>query len=102
MKKRFDPKHAKAHGYTRADWDAVDAPEATNEELALSRPLAEALPELADRIDTEIARRGRPRIANPKVAVSVRLDADVLEHLKSGGKGWQSRLNATLRESLGI
>jgi len=36
----------------------------------------------------------RPR---PKVPVSVRLDADVLEHLRSTGRGWQTRLNAVLR-----
>lgn len=33
----------------------------------------------------------------PKQSVNVRLDADVLDWLKSKGKGYQTRLNATLR-----
>ena len=32
-----------------------------------------------------------------KVAVSIRLDADVLEHFKASGRGYQSRINAVLR-----
>ena len=33
----------------------------------------------------------------PKKAVYVRLDADVLDWLKSKGKGYQTRMNARLR-----
>ena len=33
----------------------------------------------------------------PKKAVYVRLDADVLDWLKSQGKGYQTRMNAMLR-----
>jgi len=33
----------------------------------------------------------------PKQAVSIRLDADVLAFFKSQGKGYQSRINAVLR-----
>jgi uncharacterized protein (DUF4415 family) len=32
-----------------------------------------------------------------KVAISLRMDADVLEHFKAGGKGWQTRINEVLR-----
>lgn len=41
--------------------------------------------------------RGRPPTEAPKQAVSIRLDADVLEHYKKSGAGWQSRMNAALR-----
>lgn len=41
--------------------------------------------------------RGRPTSENPKQAVSLRLDADVIAHYKKGGPGWQSRMNAALR-----
>jgi uncharacterized protein (DUF4415 family) len=40
---------------------------------------------------------GRPKIENPKVSTTIRLDADVLEHFRKLGPGWQSRINATLR-----
>ena len=32
-----------------------------------------------------------------KVAVSIRLDADILDYFKDGGGGYQSRINAVLR-----
>ena len=42
---------------------------------------------------------GRPKAANPKIAVSLRLDADVVEKFKATGPGWQSRMNAALRRA---
>lgn len=33
----------------------------------------------------------------PKVPVSIRLDADLVEHFRSTGRGWQTRINAVLR-----
>lgn len=45
---------------------------------------------------------GRPRSPNPKKQVTLRLDPDVLDAFRSTGKGWQSRINAALREKLGI
>lgn len=32
-----------------------------------------------------------------KVAVSIRLDADLIDHFRSTGRGWQTRINAILR-----
>lgn len=34
-----------------------------------------------------------------KVAISIRLDEDIVEALKAKGKGWQTQLNDLLRES---
>ncbi len=42
--------------------------------------------------------RGRPHSESPKQAVSLRLDQDVIEHFKSQGPGWQSRMNEALRK----
>lgn len=57
---------------------------------------------LRDQEVMHIRARGRPKSDNPKVPVSIRLDRDVLEHFKKDGKGWQSRVNAALREKAGI
>ena len=38
--------------------------------------------------------RGRPKAANPKEAVSLRLSPKVLKHFRAGGRGWQTRINA--------
>jgi uncharacterized protein (DUF4415 family) len=44
--------------------------------------------------------RGRPKVEKPKVSTTIRLDADVLEHFRKLGPGWQSRINATLRAAM--
>jgi uncharacterized protein (DUF4415 family) len=41
--------------------------------------------------------RGRPRLASPKVLVSIRYDADVIERFRATGEGWQTRMNDVLR-----
>ena len=46
--------------------------------------------------------RGRPSPSAAKEQVSVRLDPDVLMVLRAGGPGWQSRINALLRQALRI
>jgi uncharacterized protein (DUF4415 family) len=48
--------------------------------------------------DGKLVRRGRPRKAAPKNAVSLRLDPDVIAHFRRDGRGWQSRINAALRK----
>jgi uncharacterized protein (DUF4415 family) len=45
-----------------------------------------------------IVRRGRPPLDNPKQAVKLRLDADVLAAYRKTGEGWQTRINADLRK----
>ncbi|MBY3597553.1 hypothetical protein [Rhizobium bangladeshense] len=53
------PEFQPGRGYTKEDWDAVDSPELTDEELAKVRPFREALPDLAASIDRELAKRGK-------------------------------------------
>jgi len=44
---------------------------------------------------------GRPKLETPKTPVSIRLDADVVEHFRKTGPGWQSRINQALRKAMG-
>ena len=46
--------------------------------------------------------RGRPRLMRPKVALTMRVDADVLDALKRSGPGWQTRVNSLLRDALAL
>jgi uncharacterized protein (DUF4415 family) len=77
---------------------------------ALAETLAEERPNLddawfaeADAFDgARLIRRGRPRSDNPKKAVSLRLDADVVAHFRHSGPGWQSRINDELRKAAGL
>jgi uncharacterized protein (DUF4415 family) len=48
-----------------------------------------------------LAKRGRPRLENPKQQVTLRLDRDVLDRLRRTGPGWQSRINELLRKAVG-
>ena len=43
-------------------------------------------------------RRGRPLAKNRKVSTTIRLSQDVIEHFRSGGRGWQTRIDEALRE----
>jgi uncharacterized protein (DUF4415 family) len=47
----------------------------------------------------KVIRRGRPPLDNPKQAVKLRLDADVLEAYRATGDGWQTRINADLHKA---
>ena len=94
----FDAKKAKAGRYTKEDWDTVDSPEATDDMLAEPMSLQEVAPELAEALN----KGGRPKSDNPKQSVTLRLDPDVIEAFKQGGRGWQTRINKALREAIGI
>lgn len=65
------------------------------------RPAREVLPRLVGaKVAAELLRpRGRPPKENPKAQVTLRLDAEVLQHFKAGGPGWQTRINAVLKRA---
>lgn len=42
--------------------------------------------------------RGRPKLANKKVLLSVRYSPQVVEYFKSTGDGWQSQMDRVLAE----
>ena len=50
----------------------------------------------------KLVRRGRRPSDSPKKAISLRVDADVLERFKQQGPGWQGRMNAALRKAAGL
>jgi uncharacterized protein (DUF4415 family) len=50
----------------------------------------------------KLVRRGRPPKEAPKIPVTIRLDADLVERLRNSGQGWQSRINDTLRKAAGL
>jgi uncharacterized protein (DUF4415 family) len=95
--KEFQP----GRGYTKEDWDAVDSPPLTEEELAAMRPAREVLPPEVFRALEEASRqaRGRPKSDAPKVAVTLRLDPDVLEKFKARGKDWRSAMAEELKKA---
>jgi uncharacterized protein (DUF4415 family) len=84
-----------------SDLAKVDAHVIASGEYAEIPELTDEMLERADLYDGEsLIRRGRPRVDHPKQQVTLRLDADLIAHFKSGGAGWQTRINATLRRAM--
>jgi uncharacterized protein (DUF4415 family) len=75
--------------------------ELTAQDFRRMRPAREVLPRMIGaKAATELLRpRGRPRKENPKEQVTLRLDAEVVEHFKAEGPGWQTRINAVLKRA---
>ena len=73
-----------------------DNPELTAEDFARMRPAAEVVPHIVEAYRRTHGRQKAPT----KEKVTLRLDADVMAHFRQGGKGWQTRLNDTLRKAV--
>jgi uncharacterized protein (DUF4415 family) len=59
------------------------------------------LPELNDDMFARgvVNRGGRPRAANPKRLISIRLTEDVIQRWRATGPGWQTRMAEKLSNS---
>ncbi len=80
-----------------------DTRELTKEWFKTARPASEVLSPTSYEELTQLRRgRGRPIAETPKVFTGIRLDADVLEAFKASGKGWQTKINAALRQYLDL
>ncbi len=78
--------------------EVSDSPELTDADFARTKPFAEALPGLGKSI-----RMGRgPNKAPTKKLVSLRLSRDVIDHFRSQGPGWHSRIDDALRKAAKI
>jgi uncharacterized protein (DUF4415 family) len=58
------------------------------------------LPEITDEMLArgKVNKGGRPRLANPRQLISLRLPADVIARWKATGPGWQTRMAERLSE----
>ncbi len=45
-----------------------------------------------------VRKPGRPKAETTKIPTAIRLSSDVVEYFKSTGAGWQSRIDAALRD----
>ena len=84
-----------------SDLAKVDAHVIQPEEYEEIPELTDEWFEAADLYDGEkLISRGRPRKENPKQAIKLRLDADIISDFRETGKGWHTRINNALREWL--
>jgi uncharacterized protein (DUF4415 family) len=69
----------------------------TEEDFARARPAREVLPPAVYEALTRKRRGERgPQKAPTKVAVTLRVDRDVVDRFKAAGPGWQTRMNDAL------
>lgn len=78
-------------GESRTDLARIDAMTEAELEQAIASD-----PDWAD-IPENWYEQAEAVMPKPKVPVSIRLDADVIEYFRSTGRGWQTRVNAILR-----
>jgi uncharacterized protein (DUF4415 family) len=62
----------------------------------------DAAPDFGDGIPEGVRLIGRLKDLQLDSAYNFRLDADVLDHFRSTGPGWQTRINAALRKAAGL
>lgn len=86
--------------------DLHDMVERGEDQTDLARLKAMSEAELEQSIAADPDWRGVPRdwyrgaeavMPRPKIPVSIRLDADVVELFRGQGRGWQTKINAVLR-----
>lgn len=71
-------------------------------------PNANEVPEITDswvaeadlRKGNKLIRRGRPKLANPKRLLSLRVPPNVIAAWKASGEGWQTRMAKVLEKSM--
>ena len=77
------PSNAEDAAITAAALSDPDAIPLTDAEWTRAKPLA---------------RVGRPKAATTKERITIRLSREVVERFRASGSGWQTRMDAALRE----
>lgn len=79
-----------------------DNPEWTAKEVASARPAKDVLPELfgAQAAKAMLKPRGRPHAEVVKDRITIRLSPDVTAAFRASGEGWQTRIDAALKDWL--
>jgi uncharacterized protein (DUF4415 family) len=87
----------------RATRTTRENPEWTDTTFGRARPARAALPELVgDVAATRLLKpRGRPKSADARQAISLRLPPDTLARWKATGPGWQTRMAEVLSQAVG-
>jgi uncharacterized protein (DUF4415 family) len=87
----------KKRGTQRAWHDPEDAPELTDDILNRARISIGRI--VVRPANGTLTRPGRPRKADAKKSVHLRLSPDVLAYFRKTGPGWQTRIDETLRKA---
>lgn len=73
-----------------------DNPELTDAQIARARPFKDLFPDLHASIKRS---RGRPKVENPKEAITLRLSPETVEKFKATGDDWRARMARALERA---
>jgi uncharacterized protein (DUF4415 family) len=92
------PKKSNVMKKAKAKTPDHENPEWTEQDFAA----ATRLPGTSLRSAIKKARQGRgPQVEPKKVAISIRLNPEIIKHFKAKGKGWQGRMEKVLMKAAG-
>lgn len=85
---------------TQSHTPDTDNPAWTAEDSAKARSASEVLSQLfsPERTQSLLTPSCRPKAEVTKVRVGIRLSPEVIAHFKASGDGWQTRVDAELRQ----
>lgn len=90
--------------HSKTDWERVKREAAADAPVAFDPQTEPYDPNDATAVDAfwneATARKGRPPLAVKRPTLNMRVDADILEHLRGLGKGWQTRVNQLLKDAV--
>ena len=82
-----------------SEWvDEDDAPELGDDFFNSAKRMVAGKEATQAQFQAAKKKMGRPPVEVKRPSLTMRIDQDVLDALKASGKGWQTRLNALLRE----
>jgi uncharacterized protein (DUF4415 family) len=75
-----------------------DNPEISDEQIAQAKPFGEVFPDLYESLKRS---RGRPKVASPKEAVTLRVSPETIARYKAlGGDDWRAQMVETLEKAV--
>lgn len=86
----------KSRPLTDADGDVR---ELTATDMKRFRPASDVVPDIVEQQRRARGQRG-PQKTPTKERITIRLDADIVEHFRATGPGWQARLNEALKKTI--
>ncbi len=87
---------AKKKNRSRRGFDEEN-PEWTEKDFARAKAASEVL---SPRVLSAFKKTRGPQKTPTKVPVSIRLSAEVLDHFRATGPGWQGRIDETLKKAM--
>ena len=92
------PNKRKPDWISQEDWDAVDSPGLTDDQLRQLKPVALTNPEIIEAFNRGDLKRRGPQKTPTKTLISIRYSPEVLDYFRATGPGWQTKMDEALKQ----